>query len=216
MAGLKISVKSGNSLLDLHPISSIGTALYQYRTTHNTFVNSDFTSLFHIHSRLGIQVRREKISERMRLLQGLVPGCDKVIGKELALDEIINYVQVAVEREESKLTSSTEKEKGKEGRLDVMPLPHELLPRAHIGTQHETLTSAHHALDGLLPELASLRNAPNDEILLTGCHCIHNMQMDRSGGGRRKKLHLSKIYALSGGEASFKEGHRQIGALDSQ
>ncbi|KAK9088997.1 hypothetical protein Scep_028079 [Stephania cephalantha] len=40
--------------------------------------------------------------------------------------------------------------------------------------------------------------------------------MGRSGGGRRKKLHLSKIYALSCGEASFKEGHCQIGALDSQ
>ncbi|KAK9083663.1 hypothetical protein Scep_030134 [Stephania cephalantha] len=38
----------------------------------------------------------------------------------------------------------------------------------------------------------------------------------RYGGGRRKKLHLSKIYALSCGEASFKEDHCQIWALDSQ
>ncbi|KAK8523082.1 hypothetical protein V6N12_047615 [Hibiscus sabdariffa] len=29
----------------------------------------------------------------MRLLQGLVPGCSKVKGKEAMLDEIINYVQ---------------------------------------------------------------------------------------------------------------------------
>ncbi|KAK9090019.1 hypothetical protein Sjap_023196 [Stephania japonica] len=42
---------------------------------------------------LAERVRREKISERMRLLQGLVPGCDKVTGKALVLDEIINYVQ---------------------------------------------------------------------------------------------------------------------------
>ncbi|KAF9607123.1 hypothetical protein IFM89_032239 [Coptis chinensis] len=42
---------------------------------------------------LAERVRREKISERMRLLQGLVPGCDKVTGKALMLDEIINYVQ---------------------------------------------------------------------------------------------------------------------------
>ncbi|XP_068666827.1 basic helix-loop-helix protein 80-like [Aristolochia californica] len=42
---------------------------------------------------LAERVRREKISERMKLLQGLVPGCDKVIGKALMLDEIINYVQ---------------------------------------------------------------------------------------------------------------------------
>ncbi|THU48259.1 hypothetical protein C4D60_Mb09t24360 [Musa balbisiana] len=39
------------------------------------------------------EVRREKINERMKLLQGLVPGCSKVTGKAVMLDEIINYVQ---------------------------------------------------------------------------------------------------------------------------
>uniref|UniRef100_A0ACD5Y7I4 Uncharacterized protein n=1 Tax=Avena sativa TaxID=4498 RepID=A0ACD5Y7I4_AVESA len=39
------------------------------------------------------KLRREKISERMKLLQDLVPGCDKVTGKAVMLDEIINYVQ---------------------------------------------------------------------------------------------------------------------------
>uniref|UniRef100_A0A803M1E5 BHLH domain-containing protein n=1 Tax=Chenopodium quinoa TaxID=63459 RepID=A0A803M1E5_CHEQI len=39
------------------------------------------------------QARREKISERMKILQDLVPGCNKVIGKALVLDEIINYIQ---------------------------------------------------------------------------------------------------------------------------
>ncbi|XP_059300102.1 transcription factor bHLH137-like isoform X1 [Lycium ferocissimum] len=42
---------------------------------------------------LAERVRREKISERMKKLQALVPGCDKVTGKALMLDEIINYVQ---------------------------------------------------------------------------------------------------------------------------
>ncbi|KAH1130853.1 hypothetical protein J1N35_002231 [Gossypium stocksii] len=42
---------------------------------------------------LAERVRREKISERMKLLQNLVPGCNKVTGKALMLDEIINYVQ---------------------------------------------------------------------------------------------------------------------------
>uniref|UniRef100_A0ACD6ALU5 Uncharacterized protein n=1 Tax=Avena sativa TaxID=4498 RepID=A0ACD6ALU5_AVESA len=42
---------------------------------------------------LAERVRRERISERMRLLRTLVPGCDKVTGKALVLDEIINYVQ---------------------------------------------------------------------------------------------------------------------------
>ncbi|KAE8684620.1 Cellulose-synthase-like C6 [Hibiscus syriacus] len=42
---------------------------------------------------LAERVRREKISERMKLLQNIVPGCNKVTGKALMLDEIINYVQ---------------------------------------------------------------------------------------------------------------------------
>lgn len=42
---------------------------------------------------LAERVRRERISERMRMLQALVPGCDKVNGKAMVLDEIINYVQ---------------------------------------------------------------------------------------------------------------------------
>ncbi|XP_074591010.1 transcription factor bHLH49-like isoform X2 [Curcuma longa] len=42
---------------------------------------------------LAERVRREKISERMKCLQELVPGCNKVTGKAVMLDEIINYVQ---------------------------------------------------------------------------------------------------------------------------
>ncbi|KAI5419573.1 transcription factor bHLH49 [Lathyrus oleraceus] len=42
---------------------------------------------------LAERVRREKISERMKFLQDLVPGCSKVTGKAMMLDEIINYVQ---------------------------------------------------------------------------------------------------------------------------
>ncbi|XP_062199262.1 transcription factor bHLH49 isoform X2 [Phragmites australis] len=42
---------------------------------------------------LAERLRREKISERMKLLQDLVPGCSKVTGKAVMLDEIINYVQ---------------------------------------------------------------------------------------------------------------------------
>ncbi|XP_039006716.1 transcription factor bHLH49-like [Hibiscus syriacus] len=42
---------------------------------------------------LAERVRREKISERLKFLQDLVPGCSKVTGKAVMLDEIINYVQ---------------------------------------------------------------------------------------------------------------------------
>ncbi|KAK1426923.1 hypothetical protein QVD17_15603 [Tagetes erecta] len=42
---------------------------------------------------LAERVRREKISDRMKFLENLVPNCNKVTGKALMLDEIINYVQ---------------------------------------------------------------------------------------------------------------------------
>nr|CAD1822870.1 unnamed protein product [Ananas comosus var. bracteatus] len=42
---------------------------------------------------LAERVRREKINERMRCLQELVPGCYKAMGMAGMLDEIINYVQ---------------------------------------------------------------------------------------------------------------------------
>ncbi|XVF67733.1 hypothetical protein PTKIN_Ptkin10aG0145700 [Pterospermum kingtungense] len=42
---------------------------------------------------LAERLRREKISERMKYLQDLVPGCNKITGKAGMLDEIINYVQ---------------------------------------------------------------------------------------------------------------------------
>nr|ABK24344.1 unknown [Picea sitchensis] len=42
---------------------------------------------------LAERVRREKINQRMKFLQDLVPTCNKVTGKAVMLDEIINYVQ---------------------------------------------------------------------------------------------------------------------------
>ncbi|KAJ8470699.1 hypothetical protein OPV22_025042 [Ensete ventricosum] len=42
---------------------------------------------------LSERARREKINARMKLLQELVPGCSKITGTALVLDEIINHVQ---------------------------------------------------------------------------------------------------------------------------
>ncbi|XP_059646344.1 transcription factor bHLH48-like [Cornus florida] len=42
---------------------------------------------------LAERARREKINARMKLLQELVPGCDKIQGTAMVLDEIINHVQ---------------------------------------------------------------------------------------------------------------------------
>ncbi|URE22246.1 hypothetical protein MUK42_07319 [Musa troglodytarum] len=42
---------------------------------------------------LAERVRRKKISERMNVLESLVPGCHQIKGRALVLDEIINYVR---------------------------------------------------------------------------------------------------------------------------
>ncbi|XP_077253492.1 uncharacterized protein LOC143892630 isoform X2 [Tasmannia lanceolata] len=42
---------------------------------------------------LAERVRRQKISERMKYLQDLVPGCNEITGKAGMIDQIINYVQ---------------------------------------------------------------------------------------------------------------------------
>ncbi|XP_077221356.1 BR enhanced expression 3 [Tasmannia lanceolata] len=59
---------------------------------------------------LAERVRREKINERMRCLQDLVPGCYKTMGMAVMLDEIINYVkslQNQVEFLSMKLTAAS-------------------------------------------------------------------------------------------------------------
>ncbi|KAL2522457.1 uncharacterized protein Fot_26565 [Forsythia ovata] len=63
---------------------------------------------------LAERIRRERISERMKVLQDLVPGCDKITGKAIMLDEIINYVlslQHQVEFLSMKLASVDPREK---------------------------------------------------------------------------------------------------------
>ncbi|KAL8116150.1 hypothetical protein AgCh_022594 [Apium graveolens] len=73
-------------------------------TTNENSKNSEVKKPDYIHVRarrgqatdshsLAERVRREKISERMKYLQDLVPGCNKITGKAGMLDEIINYVQ---------------------------------------------------------------------------------------------------------------------------
>ncbi|CAN6804721.1 unnamed protein product [Brassica oleracea] len=70
----------------------------------NTETSSEFLKQDYIHVRarrgeatdrhsLAERARREKISKKMKCLQDIVPGCNKVTGKAGMLDEIINYVQ---------------------------------------------------------------------------------------------------------------------------
>ncbi|XP_020573943.1 transcription factor bHLH79-like isoform X1 [Phalaenopsis equestris] len=80
--------------------------------------NAELLKLDYIHVRvrrgqatdnhsLAERARREKISERMKILQDLVPGSNKVIGKAAVLDEIINYIQ-AMQRQVELLSMKLE------------------------------------------------------------------------------------------------------------
>ncbi|KAM7265337.1 hypothetical protein ACFE04_003020 [Oxalis oulophora] len=71
---------------------------------NKTVANEDAEKLPYVHVRarrgqatdshsLAERARREKINARMKLLQELVPGCNKISGTALVLDEIINHVQ---------------------------------------------------------------------------------------------------------------------------
>ncbi|PIN13199.1 hypothetical protein CDL12_14164 [Handroanthus impetiginosus] len=55
---------------------------------------------------LAERARREKINARMKLLQELVPGCNKISGTAMVLDEIINHVQALQRQVEVRLGTS--------------------------------------------------------------------------------------------------------------
>ncbi|KAK7389003.1 hypothetical protein VNO78_23834 [Psophocarpus tetragonolobus] len=79
---------------------------------------------------LAERARREKISERMKILQDLVPGCNKVIGKALVLDEIINYIQ-SLQRQVEFLSMKLE---AVNSRLSMSPSI-QCFPSKEVGTQ---------------------------------------------------------------------------------
>ncbi|KAK4766774.1 hypothetical protein SAY87_008416 [Trapa incisa] len=72
------------------------------RTKNESSGDADELPYVHVRARRGQatdkhslaeRARREKINARMKLLQELVPGCNKISGTALVLDEIINHVQ---------------------------------------------------------------------------------------------------------------------------
>ncbi|KAK7317221.1 hypothetical protein RJT34_01263 [Clitoria ternatea] len=80
---------------------------------------------------LAERARREKISERMKILQDLVPGCNKVIGKALVLDEIINYIQ-SLQRQVEFLSMKLE---AVNSRVNMNPTSIDGFPSKDVGAQ---------------------------------------------------------------------------------
>ncbi|XP_073049910.1 transcription factor BC1-like isoform X1 [Primulina eburnea] len=72
------------------------------KSSENEEENEKPREVVHVRAKRGLatdshslaeRVRREKINERLRCLQDIVPGCYKTMGMAVMLDEIINYVQ---------------------------------------------------------------------------------------------------------------------------
>ncbi|KAF9609105.1 hypothetical protein IFM89_013359 [Coptis chinensis] len=91
--------ENGNSKAELEASSGAGNKPADQSNQPSEAPKQDY---IHVRARRGQatdshslaeRARREKISERMKILQDLVPGCNKVIGKAMVLDEIINYIQ---------------------------------------------------------------------------------------------------------------------------
>ncbi|GFZ17505.1 transcription factor BIG PETAL P [Actinidia rufa] len=91
--------ENGGSRSEAEENSGSGNKLAEQSTKSSEPPKQDY---IHVRARRGQatdshslaeRARREKISERMKILQDLVPGCNKVNGKALVLDEIINYIQ---------------------------------------------------------------------------------------------------------------------------
>ncbi|GAU46284.1 hypothetical protein TSUD_175010 [Trifolium subterraneum] len=90
---LQDQIEVNNNSQEESTISENGVKPSPYMNSRKRKVSSKGKTKENSTSSNPPMVRREKISERMKLLQDLVPGCNKVTGKALMLDEIINYVQ---------------------------------------------------------------------------------------------------------------------------
>ncbi|KAK8709493.1 hypothetical protein V6N13_060508 [Hibiscus sabdariffa] len=113
---------------------------------------------------LAERVRREKISQRMKFLQDLVPGCNKVTGKAVMLDEIINYVQSLQRQVEFLSMKLATVNPGMNMNMEVLlskdmfgshgSMPHTLCsnesctPPFSFGYQHQQGLSMHNAATG--------------------------------------------------------------------
>ncbi|KAM0937363.1 putative transcription factor bHLH family [Dioscorea sansibarensis] len=120
---------------------------------------------------LAERVRREKISERMRLLQDLVPGCNKITSKAMMLDEIINYVQSLqrqVEFLSMKLAAVSP-----EVNFDIEQILSKGILHSKDGNAAATLgfgpgrTTTHSHLHGVTQTDVRMCSMPNSQISLT-------------------------------------------------
>ncbi|GAV59076.1 HLH domain-containing protein/PPR domain-containing protein/PPR_2 domain-containing protein/DYW_deaminase domain-containing protein, partial [Cephalotus follicularis] len=146
---------------------------------------------------LAERVRREKISERMKFLQDLVPGCSKVTGKAVMLDEIINYVQSLqrqVEFLSMKLaTVNPRLDFNMEGLLAKDILQSRSGPSSTVGISPDMPITYHPSLhpsqSGLIPAALTGLDGPSDVLRRT-----INSQLTSMTGGYKEPTQLPSMW----------------------
>ncbi|KAK9065672.1 hypothetical protein SSX86_015073 [Deinandra increscens subsp. villosa] len=139
---------------------------------------------------LAERVRRERISERMKLLQELVPGCNKITGKAVMLDEIINYVQSLQQQVE--FLSMKLATVNPEVNVDIDRLVFKDMLHSRVGPSNPsygfgpTLSSAHTYPHGSLPGIptttASMHPIHPQSVWDTDLHNLLQMGFDANSG----------------------------------
>ncbi|GMH08059.1 hypothetical protein Nepgr_009899 [Nepenthes gracilis] len=135
---------------------------------------------------LAERVRREKISEKMKFLQDLVPGCNKVTGKAVVLDEIITYVQLLqrqVEFLSMKLAAVSPRMDFimeallSEDNRQMQPLPN----GTSNGSSINPLNAAIHQKQSIQTPLVDVFNSPMTQVLeFVHKHCPSSMASQNS------------------------------------
>ncbi|KAK8643668.1 hypothetical protein V6N13_012951 [Hibiscus sabdariffa] len=165
---------------------------------------------------------RQKLEERMRLLQGLVPGCSKVKGKEAMLDEIINYVQsfhrlveVAEEKAAARIAENEHlKEENERLNAEITMLKEQtgLLPSSGKQLEHQSVSLQDHRVS-ISEAVDKDHHGTNSEAVVKLCSLemneLQNMQemvpvnATSLMSGPQDILEVTGVNSVSGVEAQL-------------
>ncbi|XP_022149064.1 transcription factor bHLH49 isoform X2 [Momordica charantia] len=142
---------------------------------------------------LAERVRREKISERMKFLQELVPGCSKVTGKAVMLDEIINYVQSLQRQVEFLSMKLATVNPRLDINIDGLLAKDILQSRAGPSSGF----SSHMPITGPLPSISHHGLIPSSFPAIGSCEMLRstiNSQMTPMSGGFKERTQIKNVW----------------------
>ncbi|KAI3511605.1 hypothetical protein L1887_18760 [Cichorium endivia] len=156
---------------------------------------------------LAERVRREKISERMKFLQDLVPGCNKVTGKAVMLDEIINYVQSLQRQVEFLSMKLATVNPRTDMNLEAL-LSKDTFQRASMSNTMNHMDASAQPFYGMIPE-------GQEHHLMAMMHRNANMKLDGFGEAPafwENENDLQSVVQMGFGQSQVQSFHGTMGA----